>query len=298
MLLLDSEKSIRELKEQMNIFASSGSSSEESSDRDRIVMSERLLIMVHYEDEITRASIEIEENFNFHTELVLFVSAEQLATAIWRVHENENYYGLVILREDSYGEYQDVIEHTMGFGTPRQIDNLKVLLRSNRYDGDVFTQQYLEEVSPSKTYLTTPLMLADVSDHGALIHQIFEARNIFYHPARGIIGTKVNVYVRKNRNHLFEMLSDTINRNKRLALVGYEDRQQLEYFVQKTSKTECSLVVTDERELIEVMKVVKGVENVYVLLISAKERLSFDPQVLKTGLEEDINTFIKDIPDN
>jgi hypothetical protein len=35
-----------------------------------------------------------------------------------------------------------------------------------------------------------------------------------------------------------------------------------------------------------------------VLLISAKERLSFDPQVLKTGLEEDINMFIREIPDN
>jgi len=137
-----------------------------------------------------------------------------------------------------------------------------------------------------------------VSEHSALIHQIFEARNIFYHPARGIIGIKVNIYVRKNRGHLFELLSDTVNRNKRLALVGYQDKQQLEYFVQKTNKTECTLVVTDEREFIEVMRVIKGAENVYVLLISAKERLSFDPQVLKTGLEEDINAFIREIPDN
>lgn len=80
--------------------------------------------------------------------------------------------------------------------------------------------------------------------------------------------------------------------------MGYEDKQQLEYLVQKTNKSECSLIVTDEREFVEVMRVIKGIENVYVLLISAKERLSFDPQVLKTGLEEDINTFVSEIPDN
>jgi len=46
------------------------------------------------------------------------------------------------------------------------------------------------------------------------------------------------------------------------------------------------------------MRIIKGAENVYVLLISDKERLSFDPQVLKTGLEEDITTFVQEIPGN
>jgi len=99
---------------------------------------------------------------------------------------------------------------------------MKVLLKlssDDPYDRD--SQRYIEEIDDRKSYLTTPFLLADINDHSTLIHQIFEARNIFYHPARGIIGNKVNIYVRKNRNHLFEMLSETVNRNKRLALAGY-----------------------------------------------------------------------------
>lgn len=46
------------------------------------------------------------------------------------------------------------------------------------------------------------------------------------------------------------------------------------------------------------MKVIKNLENVYILLISAKERLSYEPQILKTGLEEDVCTFLQQIPDN
>lgn len=34
--------------------------------------------MLHYEDEITRMEAEKQENFNFHTEIVLFVTPEQL----------------------------------------------------------------------------------------------------------------------------------------------------------------------------------------------------------------------------
>jgi hypothetical protein len=83
-----------------------------------------------------------------------------------------------------------------------------------------------------------------MDEHSSLIHQI--------------IGTKVNIYIRKNRASLFEMLSEAVNTNKRLMLASYQDRQQLEYLVQKTNKTECSLVVTDEKELLEVMRVIKG----------------------------------------
>jgi hypothetical protein len=47
-----------------------------------------------------------------------------------------------------------------------------------------------------------------------------------------------------------------------------------------------------------VMKITKGVENVYVLLLSEKARLSFDPQILKTGSEGEIQEFIRQVPDN
>lgn len=57
-------------------------------DRERIVMSEKLLIMVHYEDEETRREVEEQENFNFHTEMVIVMSPQQLEAEIWRVHEN------------------------------------------------------------------------------------------------------------------------------------------------------------------------------------------------------------------
>jgi len=40
---------------------------------------------------------------------VLFVSAEQLAAAIWRVHENENYFGLAILEQGRFADYRSTI---------------------------------------------------------------------------------------------------------------------------------------------------------------------------------------------
>jgi len=42
----------------MNIFAGSDNTSEDGSDRERIVMSERLLVIVHYDDQLTRAQVE------------------------------------------------------------------------------------------------------------------------------------------------------------------------------------------------------------------------------------------------
>lgn len=116
-------------------------------------------------------------------------------------------------------EWMTAIERAVEFGRRGQIDNLKVLIKRQKEEEDPdISLQYVYDIDPSKSYLTTPNLLANPDGEQTLLHQLFQARNLFYHPAHGIIGVKVYLYIRRTRLPIISLLSSTLPRNKRLHL--------------------------------------------------------------------------------
>lgn len=68
---------------------------------------------------------------------------------------------MLILNEDKLAEYIDTIEGAIDFGTPRQIENFKVLVKSGSNDKDNSMDfGFVTDLDARKTYLTTPFQLA------------------------------------------------------------------------------------------------------------------------------------------
>lgn len=78
-------------------------------EREQIVAAEELIVIIFMDDVDTAAEFDRLQNINFHSNLLRFDTPETLETIMRQLADNPKDFGLLILYEDRYEDFKDII---------------------------------------------------------------------------------------------------------------------------------------------------------------------------------------------